>query len=98
MNNTLFIRVFLLLFKHCLDNMPNLHSDLQSFSAKMNSEELYFVLLQNQMKSGKAASKCLVILRHRTGERRDQVKNSLGLEVSPNKTCITKQPILLWDC
>lgn len=38
MNDALYIRLFLLLFKHCLDSMPNLHNDLQTFPARMNCQ------------------------------------------------------------
>jgi len=38
MNDALFIRVFLLLFKHCFENMPSLHNDLQTFPARVNCQ------------------------------------------------------------
>lgn len=102
MNDALFIRLLLLLFKYCLNNMPNLHTIYRPFLLRWinNWKEFCFVLGQNQTdeeKSGKAVVRCLVILKHTAGKRRGQLKSSLALEVSPNKTRITKQPILLWD-
>lgn len=36
MNDALFIQLFLLLFKHCSDNMLNFHNGLQTFPSKVN--------------------------------------------------------------